>query len=90
MDANIKVLLFKLENCAPCAQLSNFMNTEKVRKIKGMVVEYMAPDDIQMFKQFRVSGAPQIIITQGGLELQRAKGFDDCASLINRVLEDDF
>ena len=90
MHTNIKILLFKLQNCSPCTQLTEFMNTEGGRKIKSLVVEYMSPQGIQMFQQFRVSGAPQIVITQGAMELHRARGFDDCADLIKRVLEDDF
>lgn len=90
MDTNIKILLFKLQNCEPCTQLTEFINTEEVKQIKSMVTEYMAPKDLHMFKAKRVSGAPQMIIMQGEIELHRAKGFDDCVDLIKRVLEDDF
>lgn len=89
MDNGIKILLFKLQNCEPCTQLTDFINTES-KQIKSMITEYIAPQDLHMFKAKRVSGAPQLIITQGDIELHRAKGFDGCVDLIRRVLEDDF
>ncbi len=90
MHSNVKILLFKLQNCDPCTQLADFINTGEMEALRPSIDQYLASDDISPFKKYRVSGAPQVVILQNGLELQRAKGFDDCVGLLRRVLEDDY
>lgn len=85
---NISLKLFKLPNCEPCSELSTFLDT--VEQIKPMITTYITPDDLPMFKQHRVSGAPQLILMQGHMELHRARGYDACVDLINRIIEDDY
>jgi len=89
METNTKILMFKLPDCDPCAQLTSWIETE-AKEVVDLITQYTTPDDLPMFKAKRVSGAPQIIVMQGEIELHRAKGFDGCVDLIKRIIEDDY
>ena len=86
MNSFLKIMVFKLQNCAPCEELSSYLDSDEVDVLRDSIQTFYAEEDLPIFKQHRVSGTPQVIVVYNGVVFDRAKGYEACVNLIKRLL----
>ncbi len=78
------IIVFKLDNCSPCTQLTEKMKTLDLSEFN--VQHVLASDNLPLFKKHRVSGAPTVIIFDGDKQISRATGYESSLEVLKEAI----